>query len=225
MDTSVWTKYRAGSLGVVVLGCMAVLAGCDDHVVVDRDPGVKIQKGMTWAWRPAPPAQEMRSDGGRRVISRDVIPQRNAPPQREFPAHADPEKDLVHTRTRIAIEQILASKKLKQVTDPAAADFLVDYQVGVENKRERVAEPVNPPVLVCGYYGCWNSWGYWGPAGYVMKTVHYSEGTIVFDLVRRIDDKMAYRATYGKKLDSNGLDQEHVNEGMKKMLEKLKPTK
>jgi hypothetical protein len=36
---------------------------------------------------------------------------------------------------------------------------------------------------------------------------------------------MAYRATYGKKLDSNGLDQEHVNEGMKKMLEKLKPTK
>jgi Domain of unknown function (DUF4136) len=215
----------------VLLAGAAVLAGCEEHIVVDRDPSVRMQRGMTWAWRPAPTQQAARSEGGRseggrRVISRDVISPRDTPrdrPQRDFPQYNDPAKDMVHVRTRIAIEQTLKSKGLTQVSDPAAADFLVDYQVGVQGRRERVAEPVNPPVLVCGYYGCWQSWGYWGPPGYVVRTVHYREGTIVFDLVRRADDKLGYRATYEKPLDWNGLDQEHVNSGVKKMLKDLKP--
>ena len=219
-------SVRAWGLGVFALGCAAVLAGCNDHLTVDHDPSVKIQKGMTWAWRPMPQqTADAHNNGERRVISRDVIPTRGAPaPQRNFPAHSDPEKDMIHMRTRIAIEQTLASKHLKQVTDPDAADFLVDYQVGVENKRERVAQPVNPPVLVCGYYGCWQSWGYWAPAGYVYRTEHYSEGSIVFDLVHGADDKLAYRAVYGKKLDEKGMDQQHVTSGVQKMLEKLQPT-
>ena len=53
---------------------------------------------------------------------------------------------------------------------------------GVAALVERVAVPVDPPVLVCGYYGCWQSWGYWGPPGYAVRTVHYREGSIVFDL-------------------------------------------
>ncbi len=209
---------------VTVLAGTAVLAGCDEHIVIDRDPGVRVQKGMTWAWRPAPAQQAARSEGGgRRVISRDVITPRGDRPQRDFPQYADPSKDMVHVRTRIAIEQTLKSKGLTQVSDPAAADFLVDYQVGIQGRRERVAEPVNPPVLVCGYYGCWQSWGYWGPPGYVVRTYHYREGSIVFDLVRQADNKLGYRATYEKPLDWNGLDQEHVNSGVKKMLRDLKP--
>jgi hypothetical protein len=220
-------SVRAWVLGAFALGCVAVLAGCDDHLTVDRDPSVKVQKGMTWAWRPMPQQMaDAHNNGERRVISRDVIPTRGAPapPKRNFPVHADPEKDMIHMRTRIAIEQTLASKHLKQVTDPDTADFLVDYQVGVENKRERVAQPVNPPVLVCGYYGCWQSWGYWAPAGYVYRTEHYSEGSIVFDLVHSEDDKLAYRAVYGKKLGDKGMDQQHVTSGVQKMLEKLQPT-
>jgi hypothetical protein len=215
---------------VAVLAGAAVLAGCDEHIVIDRDPGVRVQKGMTWAWRPAPTQQaarseDARSEGGRRVVSRDVITPRSDRPQsqRDFPQYNDPSKDMVHMRTRVAIEQTLKSKGLTQVSDPAAADFLVDYQVGIEGRRERVAEPVNPPVLVCGYYGCWQSWGYWGPPGYVVRTVRYRAGSIIFDLVRRGDDKLAYRATYEKPLDWNGLDQEHVNSGVKKMLKDLKP--
>jgi len=227
-----WMSLRSRAFlpCVAVLAGAALLAGCDEHIVVDRDPSVRIQKGMTWAWRPAPTQQAARSegarsDGGRRVISRDVITPRGDRPQsqRDFPQYTDPQKDMVHVRTRIAIEQTLKSKGLTQVSDPAAADFLVDYQVGVQGRRERVAEPVNPPVLVCGYYGCWQSWGYWGPPGYVVRTVHYREGTIVFDLVRQTDNRMSYRATYEKPLDWNGLDQDHVNSGVKKMLEKLKP--
>jgi len=207
---------------VAVLAGAALLAGCDEHIVVDRDPSVRIQKGMTWAWRPQPSQQEARSEGGRRVVSRDVITPRGDRPEREFPRE-NSGNDIVHTRTRIAIEQTLKSKGLTQVSDPAAADFLVDYQVGVQGRRGRVAEPVNPPVLVCGYYGCWQSWGYWGPPGYVVRTYHYREGTIIFDLVRHADNRMGYRATYEKPLDWNGLDQDHVNSGVKQMLHKLKP--
>ena len=214
-------KLRAFLPCAAVLACAAVFAGCDEHIVVDRDPSVRIQKGMTWAWRPQPQQQEARTEGGRKVISRDVISPRDDRPQREFPKNSP--NDIVHTRTRIAIEQTLASKGLTQVTDPAAADFLVDYQVGIQGRRERVAVPVDPPVLMCGYYGCWQSWGYWGPPGYVVRTVHYREGTIVFDFVRRADNKMAYRATFAKQLDWNGLDQEHVNSGVQKMLKELKP--
>jgi hypothetical protein len=217
-------KARAFLPCAVVLACAAVLAGCDDHVTVDRDPSVRVLRGMTWAWRPAP--QEMRdarNEGGRRVISRDVISPRDNRPQRDFPREGGP-SDIVQTRTRIAIEQTLASKGLTQVTDPAAADFLVDYQVGIQSRRERVAVPVDYPVLVCGYRGCWQSYGYWGPTGYAVRTVRYREGSIVFDLVRRGDDRMAYRAVYEKQLDWNGLDQDRVNSGVKKMLRDLKPS-
>jgi len=207
-----------------VLASAVLLAGCDEHIVVDRDPSVRIQRGMTWAWRPQPQLEQARAEGGRRVISRDVIGPRDRP-QREFPNHTYSQNDIVHTRTRIAIEQTLKSKGLTEVSDPAAADFLVDYQVGVQGRRERVAVPVNPPVLVCGYYGCWQSWGYWGPPGYAVRTVHYREGSIVFDLVRQDDNRMGYRATFDKRLDWNGLDQEHITSGVQKMLKDLKPQK
>src|SRR5258707_2153499 len=178
MRTMGLVKGRAGLLGVLALASVAFLAGCDEHVVVDSDPSVRVQRGMTWAWRPQPTQQqEVRAEGGRKVISRDVITPRSDRAQREFPRYNDPQKDMVHQRTRIAIEQTLASKGLTQVTDPAAADFLVDYQVGIQGRRGRVTVPVDQPVLVCGYYGCWQSWGYWGPPGYVVRTVHYREGT------------------------------------------------
>ena len=225
MRTQGFGKSRAGRMGIVALACAAVLAGCDEHVVVDRDPGVRIQRGMTWAWRPQPAQQAAREEGGRKVISRDVITPRGDRPQREFPRYNDPQKDVVHTRTRIAIEQTLASKGLTQVSDPAAADFLVDYQVAVESHRGRVAVPVDQPVLVCGYYGCWQSWGYWGPTGYAVRTYRYRTGLIIFDLMRRADDKLGFRSTYEKPLDWNGLDQEHVTSGVKRMLRDLKPQK
>src|SRR5215475_16106949 len=86
-------------LPLAVLAGAVVLAGCDEHIVVDRDPSVRVQHGMTWAWRPAPAqgtrsSEGPRSEGGRRVVSRDVIsPRDQSPrgdrPQRDFPQYAD----------------------------------------------------------------------------------------------------------------------------------------
>ena len=43
------------------------------------------------------------------------------------------------------IEQDLARKGFQQVSDPAAAEFLVDYHVGIRRATETVARPVRIP--------------------------------------------------------------------------------
>lgn len=207
-----------------VLALGVGLAGCDDHVTVDRDPSIPIIKGNTWAWRPmegAPPPGNTNSPD-RPVISRDIVPGRNA-----VPPNPDIENDIVRNRIKYAIERSLAEKGLVQVQNPAQADFLVDYHIGVQNRRETVATPVNRPVLVCGYYGCWNSygWGYWGPPELMYHTVRYREGTIVLDLVQRAGNRLAYRAIGQKAVNQNAYSQDSINSGVKALLKQLKPSK
>jgi len=204
---------------LLVLTLIAVVAGmgpsgCDDHVIIDRDPSVPIHKGMTWAWRPASP--QLSSD--RRVVSRDAIT-----PNREYRRNSDWENDMVRNRITRAFEQNLNGKGLIQVSDPANADFLVDYQFGVQRRRERVATPVYPAGLVCSYYGCWN--GFYGPPGLVVHTVRYHEGTIVFDLVDRDRNRLAYRAVRENVVTRKSFTQDEVNEGVRHLLKGLKPRK
>src|SRR5882724_115036 len=194
------------------------LAGCDDRVYYDRDPTVAVRKGMTWAWRPAgPPSASDRAD--RRVVSRDVI----VPDRQQYRRDASWENDATHNRIAQAIEVNLNAKGLIQVGDPANADFLVDFQYGVERRRERVATPVYSGGLVCGYYGCWN--GFYGPPGVVVHTVRFHEGTIVFDLVERDRNRLAYRAVRENVVTRKSFTQQEVNEGVRHLLKGLKPTK
>ena len=192
------------------------LAGCDDRVYYDRDPTVAVRKGMTWAWRPAgPPSASERAD--RRVVSRDVI----APDRQQYRRDTSWENDATHNRIAQAIEVNLNTKGLIQVGDPANADFLVDFQYGVERRRERVATPVYSGGLVCGYYGCWN--GFWGPPGVVVRTIHYREGTIELDMIERRYNRMAYRAWREKTVNNNSFRQEDINEGAKHLMKGLHP--
>lgn len=217
---------------LLVLTILAVLggiglAGCDDHVVVDRDTSIPVRKGMTWAWRPAgpPPASN------RPVTSRDSFNRRppnygsnggsnydNVPP---YQRNSYWENDIVRNRIARAFEQELNHRGLVQVSDPGNADFLVDYQFAVQPRRERVATPVYPSGLVCGYYGCWN--GFYGPAGYYVHTVQYREGTIVFDLVDHRINRLAYRAVRENVVHRDSFTDDEVREGVKHLLKGLKP--
>lgn len=207
--------------GVAILVGGVLLAGCDDHITVDRDPSVAIRKGMTWAWRPmAAKASQATRQGQRPVISRDVIP------GEDYPAPvANPNSQIVRDRLKIAFEQVLASKRLAQVNDPGQADFIVDYSVGIRERRARIATPTYAPILVCGYYGCWQSWGpgYWGPPE--IRTIRYHEGTLVFSLHRREDRRLAFRAISQKVVTPETYQPHQVYEGVKHLLKDLKPAK
>ena len=118
----------------------------------------------------------------------------------------DPNDEVVRGRVRTAIEQTLTSKGFKQVSDPGAADFLVDYKFAVN--RHSATVPVGYgggyPGLVCGPYRCWESWGY-GPAFVGYENIHFREGTIVFDWVQQGTRHLVYRAVGEKPVRRDAL--------------------
>src|ERR1043166_2499539 len=129
-------KPRLLLISLLAVLATVALAGCDDHVIVDRDSSIPIHKGMTWAWRPAGPPPSAR----RPVASRDYA---NRPPAYSnaptYQRNSYWENDIVRNRIARSIEVELNSRGLHQVSDPNEADFLVDYQFAVQPRRERVA--------------------------------------------------------------------------------------
>jgi len=199
-------------LGISAMLCGVILAGCDDYVQITRDPDVRIRKLATWAWRPA--AEQTRERDSRPVVSRDVISRRET-----VARDTNANNEVVRQRVKTAIEQNLASKGLTQISDPRAADFLVDYNFAVERRNATV--PVSYPGLVCGPYGCWESWG-WGPVGY--EHIRFREGTIVFDFVQQSTKHLVYRAVGEKHVhrDTFTLTQDDINGLIHHLLKDLK---
>jgi len=210
----------------VLIGGM-VLAGCDDNVEVLRDPDIRITKGMTWAWRPMnPPGQAVnRAADGRPILSKDVIGKPPSPPPQQHPeSNLDWNTEANRKQLQSAIEHVLKSKGLVQVTDPATADFLVDYHVAVKTQQATVQTvyPGGYPGVACGPYGCWSGWG-WGPPEMPFQNVQYHQGTFVFDLALRNPKKLAYRAISRKELTKRSISPYQAEETMGNLLKSLKP--
>jgi hypothetical protein len=222
-------------LPAVAFLSLIFVAGCDEYVQVTRDRDVRIARNATWAWRPAVEeaavARENRNPDNRPgdnrpVISRDDIRRdQRAQPARRGP---DANDEIVRGRVRTAIEQNLTSKGFKQVSDDAAADFLVDYKFAVNRHNETVpvAYPGAYPGLVCGPFRCWESWGY-GPAYVGYENIHFREGTIVFDWVQQGTRHLVYRAVGEKPVrrDAFSLTQDDINGLVHHLLKDLKPGK
>jgi hypothetical protein len=208
-------KGTSPLLAAAILICGLWLAGCDDHITVIRDPDIPAHQGNTWAWRPVAPPK----DADRRpVVSRDVISWRET-------IARDPgaNNEIVRQRIRTAIEQTLSSKGLRQVSDPQAADFLVDYHVAVRRHDVTVQRvyPGGYPGLVCGPYGCWESWG-WGPTEVSYENIRFREGTVVFDFVKQSTKRLVYRAIGQKPVRRDTFDQDEISGFVRHMLGKLK---
>jgi hypothetical protein len=209
-----------------VLLSVIFLAGCDEYVQITRDRDVRIARNATWAWRPvvqeAAAARDSRDS--RRVISRDEI-SRQAPPRGQVVRDAEGNNQVVRDRVKTAIEQTLMQKGFKQVSDPDAADFLVDYKFAVNrgNATVPVAYGGAYPGLVCGPFRCWESWGY-GPAYVGYENVHFREGTIVFDLMQAANRRQVYRAIGEKPVrrDAFSLTQDEINDLTHHLLKDLK---
>ena len=68
------------------------------------------------------------------------------------------------------------------------------------------------PGVVCGPYGCWNSWG-WGPTLVGYERIRFRAGTIVFDFVQQSTKHLVYRAVGEKRVHYNTftLTQDDIN--------------
>jgi Domain of unknown function (DUF4136) len=200
----------------VMLGGL-LLAGCDEHVEIIRNHDIPVLKHQTWAWRPAPARKEAKNE--RPVISRDVLRGRE-----NISIENDPANEIMRQELRTAIERQLTEKGLRQVSDPAAADFLVDYHFAMRHHNMTV-ERVYPgayPGLVCGPFGCWQGWGY-GPPEVSYENVRFREGTFVFDLARREPKVLAYRAIGMEPSHHAAFSKDQINDMVHALLKGLKP--
>jgi len=213
-------RARAPFFAAGAIACAVLLAGCDEYVQITRDRDVHIGRHATWAWRPA---QEESRRSSRPVVSRDVIT-RNETETREDNADNDALRDKVKT----AVERNLSEKGLKEVSDPATGNFLVDFHFAVR-RRHMTVERVYPgayPGLVCGPFGCYSGWGY-GPAAVGYENIRFREGTIVLDVVRNPANHLVYRAVGEKPVrrDTFSFSQDEVNGLVHHLLKDLKPSK
>ena len=214
-------KVKSAILVSAACLCGFAIAGCDEYVQVTRDPDVRIVRNASWAWRPDAAPSNARDT--RPVVSRDVI-SRGETVTRDTEAN----NDLVRDRVKNAIAQTLGAKGLTQTSDPAAADFLVDYHFAVErhNATVQTAYPGGYPGLVCGPFRCWEGWG-WGPPEIGYEHIRFREGTIVFDLVQRSTKHLVYRAVGEKPVSRNTftLTQDEINGLVHHLLKDLKVRK
>ena len=208
---------RSPLLAAAIVLCGLGLAGCDEHVEIIRDRDIPVLKHQTWAWRPAPARKEVKNE--RPVISRDVTGNRTTPTMERDPANETVRQDL-----RTAIERHLTDKGLTQVSDPAAADFLVDYHFAMRRRNVTVQRvyPGGYPGLVCGPFGCWQGWGY-GPPEVSYENVRFREGTFVFDLFKRDSKRLAYRAIGLEPPYRTALTHDQVDSMVHALLKGLKP--
>jgi hypothetical protein len=211
------SRGKSPLLAAAAFLCVFALAGCDEHVTVIRDPDIPIPRHATWAWRPAAPPPKNP------VISRDVI-SRNGESER-VAREEIADTETLRLQIKIGIEQTMNAKGFARVDDPQVADFLVDYHVGVHRHNVRVGYggPDLYPVVVCGYWGCWETYrgGYWGPPGY--ETIQYREGTIVFDFTKQRTKRLAFRAVGYKEMNRPTLSQDNINDAVHHLLGGLKP--
>jgi hypothetical protein len=200
----------------ILLGGL-LLAGCEEHVEIIRNRDIPVFKQQTWAWRPAPARKEAKNE--RPVVSRDVIGGRET-----VAREADPANEIVRQELRTAIERQLTAKGLTQVSDPAAADFLVDYHFAMRRRNVRV-EHVYPgayPGLVCGPFGCWQGWGY-GPAEVSYENIRFREGTFLFDFIKHNPNRLAYRAIGQEPAHHATFSNDQVDDMVHALLKGLKP--
>lgn len=211
---------KATLLAAAILFGGLVLAGCNEYVQIIRNRDIPVLKHQTWAWRPAPARKEAREE--RPVISRDTLGGRQ-PVQPVAPA-PDPANDVVRQELRTSIERQLTEKGLTQVSDPAAADFLVDYHYAMRGHNVTVGRvyPGAYPGLVCGPFGCWQGWGY-GPPEVSYENIRFREGTFVLDVFKRTPIQLAYRATGVEPPHNGTFTNDQIHDMVHALLKGLKP--
>lgn len=179
----------------LAIGGLLAAAGCSSlQVNVIRDSAIAIPPGSTWAWSPEP--SEKRPD--------ELDPRVN--------------NSIIHGRVKQAVEAVMAQKGYR-LTDPANADFLVAYRVGVRDAQRIVTQTVPVGPVPWGGWG----WGYYGPPPMMIsQQVTYSEGALMIDVTQRSTGKLAFRAT-GLDRDVTGADgsETAIQQTVTKLLEAL----
>ncbi len=143
------------------------------------------------------------------------------------PGTGDPrvDNDIIRERIRTAIDTNLAAKGYRRVS-PGEAKVLVAYHIGLQNKTDYSATSMGAPGggMACGRRGCVGGYG-WGMYGAPMdvdvRSINYTEGALMLDLVDAASGKLAWRATSQKRVDEKDGTQDGLNAMVADMIKTL----
>jgi len=190
-------------LMLTILG-VAALAGCATVAVnSDYDPGTDFSNLKTYQWA---------SQG----------PQKTGDPRVD-------DNSLLHIRIKTAVDSELALKGFqKRIT--AAPDFVVNYHVSAKDKTD--VQSFGPTHYGSGYYGGYRRAGGGFPGSHsvygsgTVTTFHYTEGTLLIDIIDPKAKKLLWRGTGTKVVDPNATSEQKtatVKDAVAKILAKFPP--
>jgi hypothetical protein len=165
-----------------ILSAVLVLSACETpaKVSVLQAANASITPGATYAW--APTAQGGTGQGDPRI-----------------------DNEIIRERIRTAINTNLGAKGYQLVSDPASAQLLVAYYVGIQPGTDYLVDSYGPSVY--GY-----GWGYYGaPSNIDVRAINYVDGTLILDLKDRASGQLAWRATSQKRINEGDGAQDKLN--------------
>lgn len=192
---------RASTLAIALAVTVAACAGPAGDVAVlqSGDPG--LAPGATVAW--APVAQDAMRNGDPRI-----------------------DNDIIRQRIRTGVETALNAKGYRFVQDSNAAQYLVEYHIGLQERTDYRVETMGAyPGAVCGWRGCIAGYG-WGMYGAPsdVRAVNYNEGTMIIDLTNRSTGQLSWRAQSHRRVDADDATQERITAAVVDMTKSLPGT-
>jgi hypothetical protein len=185
---------------IATLAFAVILASCSGPAgrvrVLQGD--VSIIPGAPVAW--APLAQHEMQSGDPRI-----------------------DNDIIRQRIRAGVENALIARGHPFVDDPNAAQYLVSYHIGLQDRQDvRVDSMSAPGGVVCGWRGCVSGFG-WGMYGAPtnVRTVNYVQGTLVLELRDRASQQLVWQATSQRRVDERAGTQERINAALVEMTRSL----
>lgn len=131
------------------------------------------------------------------------------------------DNDIIRERIRRAAENALIGRGYNFVQDPNDARYLVSYHIGLQERQDLRVDS-GPGGVACGWRGCVSGfgWGMYGPPRNV-RTINYTEGTLILDLTERASGQLAWRATSQRRVDERAGTQAALNAALVDMTRSL----
>ena len=131
------------------------------------------------------------------------------------------DNDIIRQRIRTAVESALSARGHPFVQDPNDARYLVRYHIGLQDRQDLRVDSA-PGGVACGWRGCISGFG-WGMYGAPtnVRTINYTEGTLILDLVDRESGQLTWRATSQRRVDEGDANQDRINAAVADMTRSL----
>ncbi len=129
------------------------------------------------------------------------------------------DNDLVAARVHRAVDEQLAAQGLSVAASEAAANVLVTYHIGEEEKLD-----INTFHSHYGYYPCW---GCWGPGfDSDIWVSQYTQGKLIIDLIDAKTKQLVWRGIASRRVPSFDTPQErdeYIRETVAAIFKKFPP--